>query len=158
MKTTREFVQDLFDNATDILPMTPEDAQEDLKAFRADGWDIPEDLDAETYCEIWNDLVNKRNNAKTWNAIDAWNAAINGETEEKKEVGTWWNDSSIELVNIDGSVYALNGWNGEKWTDCWECTGKYLTEASEEKYIIVPIYSEEENENGGYDVIDYEVE
>ena len=30
-----------------------------------------------------------------------------------KEVGYWWNDKSIELVEIDGEVYALYGWNGE---------------------------------------------
>lgn len=37
-----------------------------------------------------------------------------------KEVGAWWNDSNIDLVEIDGTVYALNGWNGEEFTDCWK--------------------------------------
>ena len=58
MKTAREFVQDLFDATIDTMPMTAEAAQEDLDAFQREGWDIPEDLDAETYCELWNELIN----------------------------------------------------------------------------------------------------
>lgn len=35
--------------------------------------------------------------------------------------GRWWNDSNIKLVEINGSVYALAGWNGETYGNCWEC-------------------------------------
>jgi hypothetical protein len=74
-----------------------------------------------------------------------------------KSVGNWWNDNSIELVEVDGSVYALYGWNGEKYCNCWKCSGDYYMTASKEEYTLTPVYSEEENENGGYDVVDYEV-
>lgn len=58
MKTAREFVQDLFDATIDIIPMSLETARHDLDSFKKEGWEIPEDLDAETFCEFWNELVN----------------------------------------------------------------------------------------------------
>lgn len=71
-----------------------------------------------------------------------------------KTVGTWWADKDIELVEIDGKVYALNGWNGEKHTDCWECVGEDKMEASEERYEITPITEEVEGE---FETVGYEV-
>ena len=35
-------------------------------------------------------------------------------------LGYWWNDKEIEIVEIEGRPIALSGWNGEKYTDCWE--------------------------------------
>ena len=32
-----------------------------------------------------------------------------------------WFESDIDVVEIDGNLYALNGWNGEKWAHCWRC-------------------------------------
>jgi DNA-binding Xre family transcriptional regulator len=75
-----------------------------------------------------------------------------------KNVGSWWNDKSIELVDIEGTVYALNGWNGEKYMNAWKCTGEDYMDASEEEYIITPVYSDEENEHGVYEIVGYEVE
>lgn len=57
-----------------------------------------------------------------------------------KFAGTWWNDKSIELVEVDGSVYALCGWNGEVFASCWECSGDCLQDASEEEYTLRPIH------------------
>lgn len=57
-----------------------------------------------------------------------------------KSVGRWWADSSIELIKIDGDVYALDGWNGEKFNNSWKCTGENLMNASREEYSITPIY------------------
>lgn len=59
-----------------------------------------------------------------------------------KYVGTWWNDHSIDLVEIDGDVYALYGWNGEKYTSCWKCSGECYTEPSDEEYSVFPEYEE----------------
>ncbi|MBP1971563.1 hypothetical protein J2Z83_003714 [Virgibacillus natechei] len=70
-----------------------------------------------------------------------------------KNVGTWWNDKDIDLVEIDGTVYALHGWNGEKFNNCWICTGEYNMVASEEEFEIEPIYSDDED----MDIIGYEV-
>ena len=48
-----------------------------------------------------------------------------------KNVGNWWNDRSIEMVELsDGKVYALSGWNGEEYTECWMCTGVLRSKAS----------------------------
>lgn len=71
-----------------------------------------------------------------------------------KEIGYWWADKSIQLVEIDGSVYALYGWNGEEYLNCWKCTGEFYLDASEEEYEIRPIYSESDGE---VEIIDYEV-
>lgn len=75
-----------------------------------------------------------------------------------KTVGRWWSNKEIELVEIDGKVYALDGWNGESYLNAWECTGEGYTDASEEQYTITPIYSDEPNENDTYDIISYEVQ
>ena len=72
-----------------------------------------------------------------------------------KNVGNWWNDRGIELVEIDGTVYALNGWNGEKYLECWKCTGEFNNEASEEKYHITPI--SEEIAEDEFEIVGYEV-
>ena len=75
-----------------------------------------------------------------------------------KKVGSWWNDSSIDLVKLaDGHTYALSGWNGEDFGDCWRCTGKYYRNSSAERYTLRPIYSDVMNENDGYDIINYDV-
>lgn len=58
--TKREFVQFLWEHAMDYdgSYMSLETARADLENFRAeDGWDVPEDLTAEEYAEIWNGLV-----------------------------------------------------------------------------------------------------
>ncbi|ALA47993.1 hypothetical protein ABE137_12475 [Brevibacillus laterosporus] len=69
--------------------------------------------------------------------------------------GTWWNDNNIELVEIDGEVFALNGWDGEAFTKSWKCTGEFHMEASEELYIITPIYDEVDEDE--FNVVGYEV-
>lgn len=50
-----------------------------------------------------------------------------------KHIGYWWNDKNIELIEKDGNVYALHGWNGEKYNKCWKCTGDHNMESSKEK-------------------------
>lgn len=70
-----------------------------------------------------------------------------------KTVGTWWNDNDIELVEIDGEIYALYGWSGEKFLHCWKCQDKF-TEIGNEEYEITPIYDwdDEDCEIIGYEV------
>ena len=55
-------------------------------------------------------------------------------------MNTWWNDSTIEVVEIDGALYALNGWNGEKWTECWKCIDRFTVDPDDRKYEIAPVY------------------
>ena len=37
-----------------------------------------------------------------------------------KRVGNLWNDKNIEIVEVNGEMYALSGWNGEKYYHCWK--------------------------------------
>ena len=70
-------------------------------------------------------------------------------------VGQWWSDSSIEMMQIEGNVYALYGWNGEKYINCWKCIGDNLMQASEEEYHIIPTFK---GINGEYKITGYEIE
>ena len=67
-------------------------------------------------------------------------------------IDTWWNDESIALVEVDGGLYALYGWNGEVYLHCWECIDRYKAADSDVEYIIRPVYDED------YKIIDYEVQ
>jgi transcriptional regulator with XRE-family HTH domain len=71
------------------------------------------------------------------------------------EVGRWWNDNSISLVRISDGVYALYGWNGEEYGDCWKCTGDGFRDASKEKYTIRPVHEEVASDE--YEIVDYEI-
>lgn len=86
-----------------------------------------------------------------------------------KNIGTWWNSRNIDLVEVDGKVYALHGWNGEEYRDCWECLGENHMDAGE-NYCLRPIHRfeveeidlEELEENSpewdrAVEIIDYEV-
>lgn len=53
-----DFVEELFNNSTSVRT-TLEDAKEDLKNFQRAGWNIPTDLTAEKFVEIWNGLVDE---------------------------------------------------------------------------------------------------
>lgn len=59
-------------------------------------------------------------------------------------VGKLWNDASIEIVSIDGLFYALYGWNGEYYTNCWkvDSTDGLMESADKNIYCIKPIYRE----------------
>lgn len=70
-----------------------------------------------------------------------------------KRIGTWWSDSSIELVEIDGRIYALSGWNGEKYLHCWRCIDRF-TEDGTAEYELTPVYAEIEDE---FEIVDYTV-
>lgn len=72
-----------------------------------------------------------------------------------KNVGTWWNNRDIDLVEIEGAVYALHGWNGETYLHSWKCSGEFNTDASEEEYAITPIFKQIEEDE--FEVVGYEV-
>lgn len=65
-------------------------------------------------------------------------------------IGTWWSDNNIELAEIDGKIYALDGWNGEKYLHCWKCADRFTISEDAAEYEIKPIY----NQDGS---IDFEV-
>ena len=69
----------------------------------------------------------------------------------KMIIGTWWSDSNIELVKIDGKIYALDGWNGEKYLHCGECIDRFTAADDNIEYEIRPIYDSSD------EIIDFEV-
>ena len=56
-----------------------------------------------------------------------------------KYIDKWWSDQNIDLVEVNDTIYALNGWNGEKYTDCWKCIDKF-TAADDKTYTLTPVY------------------
>ena len=70
-------------------------------------------------------------------------------------VGIWWNSNDIEMYRIGTEVFALNGWNGDKYTECWKCSGIGNMDASVQRYEITPVY--EEIEEDDYKLIGFEV-
>ena len=61
--TIREFVNEMFDAARvdGNELMTLDTAKTDLANYRAEGWELPEDITPEAYMEAWNELVNEQN-------------------------------------------------------------------------------------------------
>lgn len=74
-----------------------------------------------------------------------------------KEVGEWWDDRDIKVVEIDGEYLALNGWNGESFVDCFyvkeEWHGRFfeLDAEHEGTYCADPVYDDLD------EIIDYRV-
>lgn len=57
-----DFTRNVFENSpVSIESYTADDAAADLDNFRADGWDVPEDLDAETLASEMNVLLIQQN-------------------------------------------------------------------------------------------------
>ena len=51
-----------------------------------------------------------------------------------------WLDTNIDVVAIDGALYALDGWNGEKYGHCWKCIDRFTADVDGREYVIVPVY------------------
>ena len=58
--TISVFVMNLWENSSDFTArMDIETARQDLDTFRAEGWDMPDDITPEDYMEVWNELVDE---------------------------------------------------------------------------------------------------
>lgn len=67
-----------------------------------------------------------------------------------------WNNKEIEVVEIDGRWFALYGWNGEAYCDCWETDEHTFCLEDGKSYEIRPVYkeiSEDEFEIIGYEIV-----
>lgn len=51
-----------------------------------------------------------------------------------------YNNSNLNIVNIAGRLFVLDGWNGEKYTDCRECADRWNLDPSGTVYEIAPVY------------------
>ena len=61
-----------------------------------------------------------------------------------KEYG-YWNNGTLPMVEVDGEIFVLAGWNGEKYTDCWKCKDQW-TEIDDGEYSLRPVYRFEDEE------------
>ena len=69
----------------------------------------------------------------------------------------WWDEGDIEIVKINGELYALDGWNGEIYLHCWKCLDRFTADPEDkEEYKIRPIYGKPD-EDGNEDYIGYEL-
>ncbi|MEB9926279.1 hypothetical protein P4K71_26420 [Bacillus cereus] len=46
----------------------------------------------------------------------------------------------MKLIKINDNVFALNGWDGDSYTDSWECIGESYKDVSKERFDILPRY------------------
>lgn len=112
---------------------------------------------ADTHAGPWGEWVNVPDTQESFVSFELSQHGYDPDPSEEqkfREVGKWWNDKSINLVEKDGSVYALNGWNGESYTDSWKCSGKHNMDASTETYNVKPIYKQVGEE---FELVDYEI-
>lgn len=58
-QVTREWIEEWMANSLDAYAelMTVEGAEADLRNLRAEGIEVPEDLTAEEYAAMWNEMV-----------------------------------------------------------------------------------------------------
>ena len=73
-----------------------------------------------------------------------------------------WSNKNIEVVEIDGRWFALYGWNGEAYYNCWETDENTIAIDSDNKYEIKPIYQgigepDEDGDYDQYDIVGYEI-
>ena len=57
-----------------------------------------------------------------------------------EKCGFWNEGALIELVRVNGELYALHGWNGEAYTGCWKCIDPWTADADDRCYTLRPIY------------------
>lgn len=79
-----------------------------------------------------------------------------------KNIGYLWNDKNIEIVEVDGEMYALYGWNGEAYYNCWKVLDAQGLDRVEEdtEYILKPVIQgvgtpDEEGNYDSYETINY---
>ena len=52
----------------------------------------------------------------------------------------FWMDTNIYIECIGGEMYALNGWNGEKYLHCWKCIDEWTADPDNREYEIGVVY------------------
>lgn len=67
-----------------------------------------------------------------------------------KKLGKFWNDKELSVYEIDGIKIVLNGWNGDKWTNCLELAENEI-DIINDGIEIRPEYKE--LENGDFELI-----
>lgn len=89
-----------------------------------------------------------------------------------EECGRYCSNPDVELIRLsNGNVYALYGWNGERFLHCWQVDSKFMIDVIKTDITLVPIYRYqliddfdfekiEENSEEWYlatEIVDYEI-
>lgn len=58
-----------------------------------------------------------------------------------KIVGKLWNDNNLDIIEQDGEMYVLYGWNGEVYLNCWKVLDNQGLDRVDEdtEYTLKPI-------------------
>lgn len=67
----------------------------------------------------------------------------------------YWQDTDIRIECIEGALYALYGWNGEKYLHCWKCIDRFTADPDGREYEVTPVYTEVDEDE--YEITGYEV-
>lgn len=72
------------------------------------------------------------------------------------EVGYLHNDNNIIIISDGKRYFALDGWNGLQYCDCWEVSDEdgFDPIDGDKKYYFGPIYLEKEEDE--YELVGYE--
>lgn len=103
----------------------------------------------------YNDLAKKRGISLSSIVSNYLKLEYIKEKLKMKVIGKWWNSTSIDMVEVDGTVYALDGWNGEEYCNCWICSGEHFMDASKESYTLRPVWAKINEDD--FDVVDFDV-
>lgn len=57
-----------------------------------------------------------------------------------QQLGTLKQHPDVPLIKYNDNVYALGGWNGEKYTDCWKYESDQYSDSSKQHCEAKPIY------------------
>lgn len=74
-----------------------------------------------------------------------------------KIVGVLMSNDEISIAEVDGELYALYGWDGEAFTDCWKVNDIDGIDKVEEEttYTIKPIYRQTGKDS--YEIADFQL-
>lgn len=76
-----------------------------------------------------------------------------------EEIRTLKFHSDISVLQTeDGKEYALNGWNGEKYTDCWQLENETDITIPNTECVITPIYADFNEDDIQIDIIGWEID
>ena len=72
-----------------------------------------------------------------------------------------WNNQNVEVVKVGTRYFALDGWNGERYYNCWEVDEKTF-KISNAVFILEPVYEgvgepDQDGDYVEYKIVDYKI-
>lgn len=67
------------------------------------------------------------------------------------------NKENIEIIEKDGKLYALHGWNGLQYLDCFTVNKYHQWDKSLERYTMTPVWDTSSEDELDWFITDYEI-